>query len=283
MRLLAATGAAERPALSSSRWVPRLLIGLVLVYLGFLIVAPIAALLYGAFSSGLHVVLATYDDPDVRAAFSLTAQIAVITTAVNGIFGTLVAWVLVRYRVPGRAVLNGLIDLPFALSPVVVGYTLILLFGRFSPLAALEDALNIQIVFAVPGMVLATIFVTMPFMIRELIPVLEGLDREQERAAATLGARASQIFWLVTLPAIRWGIVYGLLLTFARSLGEFGAVLVAGGGIQGLTETAPLYIYRALAERQYASAYTVALTLALLSLLLVLAIERLRKREHGQA
>ena len=283
MRLLAATGAAERPALSSSRWVPRLLIGLVLVYLGFLIVAPIAALLYGAFSSGLHVVLATYDDPDVRAAFSLTAQIAVITTAVNGVFGTLVAWVLVRYRVPGRTVLNGLIDLPFALSPVVVGYTLILLFGRFGPLAALEDALNIQIVFAVPGMVLATIFVTMPFMIRELIPVLEGLDREQERAAATLGARASQIFWLVTLPAIRWGIVYGLLLTFARSLGEFGAVLVAGGGIQGLTETAPLYIYRALAERQYASAYTVALTLALLSLLLVLAIERLRKRKHRQA
>jgi sulfate transport system permease protein len=283
MQKLVAVVHAERPALPSRRWMPLLLIGVVVLYLLFLIVAPLAALIYGAFASGLGATLATFSDPDVQAAFWLTAQIAVVTAVVNGVFGVVIAWVLVRYRVPGRTIINALIDLPFALSPVVVGYMLILLFGRLGPLSSLEDTLNIQIVFAPPGMVLATLFVTMPFMIRELIPVIEGLDREQEHAAETLGARASQTFWLVTLPAIRWGIVYGLVLTFARSIGEFGAVLVAGGGIQGLTETAPLYIYRALGERNYTSAYTVALALGIVSLLLVLAIEQLRKRERKRA
>jgi sulfate transport system permease protein len=283
MKIVMSPRQESRFARISARWTPRLLIAIVALYLAVLIVAPIVALLYGAVSPSLQSALATFNDPDVVAAFTLTLQIAVTSTVVNGVFGLLVAWVLVRYNVPGRAFINGLIDLPFALSPVVAGYMLILLFGRLGPLARLEDALNIQIVFDVPGMVLATIFVTMPFMIRELIPVLEALDTEQERAAETLGAKALQTFWLVTLPAIRWGIVYGVLLTFARCLGEFGAVLVAGGGIQGFTETAPLYIYRALGERNYTSAYTVAVTLAFVSFILVLAIERLRKRERSDA
>jgi sulfate/thiosulfate transport system permease protein len=267
--------ALARPRGTWMRW---LLIGIVAAYVGVLILAPIAALVAGAFAHGIAPILATLADPGAQAAFALTLQIAVITVAVNGLFGTIVAWVLARHQFRGRRLVNGLIDLPFAVSPVVAGYMLILLFGRLGPLAALEDALNVQVVFAVPGMVLATIFVTLPFMIRELTPVIAALDREQEHAAASLGARRWQTFWLVTLPALRWGMFYGLALTFARALGEFGAVLVVGGDIQGVTETAPLYIFRALDNRNYVAAYTAALILGLAALAVVVGIERLRKR-----
>ena len=267
--------ALARPRGTWMRW---LLIGLVAAYVGVLILAPLAALVAGAFAHGIAPILATLADADAQAAFALTLQIAVITVAVNGLFGTIVAWVLARHQFRGRRLVNGLIDLPFAVSPVVAGYMLILLFGRLGPLAALEDALNVQIVFAVPGMVLATIFVTLPFMIRELMPVIAALDREQEHAAALLGARRWQTFWLVTLPALRWGMFYGLALTFARALGEFGAVLVVGGDIQGVTETAPLYIFRALDNRNDVAAYTAALILGLAALAVVGGIERLRKR-----
>lgn len=261
-------------------WGRGLVLGGVLAYVAVLLLAPAVALLVGALAAGLGGMVATFADPDAQAALGLSLQIGVIATAVNGIFGTIVAWALVRHRFPGRRALNGLIDLPFALSPVVAGYMLIVLFGRLGPLAPLEDALNLQIVFAVPGMVLATSFVTLPFMIRELMPVIAGLDRELERAAATLGATAEQRFRWVVLPAMRGAIFYGLVLTFARALGEFGAVLVVGGGIQGLTETAPLYIFRVLDDRHYGAAYTIALALGLFSLTLVLGVEWLRKREH---
>jgi len=207
-------------------------------------------------------------------------SIALIVVAVHVAFGTIVAWVLVRHRFPGRSVLNALIDLPFAMSAVVVGYMLLLLFGRRGLLAPILQALDIQVAFAVPGMVLATLFVTLPFMIRELMPVLEEFDIEQERAAATLGASSWQTFRLVTLPALRWGFVYGIILTFARALGEFGAVLVIGGGVQGRTETATLYIFRALDERQYVGAYSAALVLGLCSLLLVLGADLIRRKQE---
>ena len=167
--------------------------------------------------------------------------------------------------------------MPFAVSPVVVGYML-LLFGRNGLLAPLLNLLDIQVAFALPGMILATLFVTLPFMIRELVPVLEAFGVQQEQAAATLGASGWQTFWRVTLPALRWGFIYGMTLTFARALGEFGAVLVIGGGVQGRTETATLFIYRALDERQYVAAYSAALLLGLLSLLLVLGTDFLRRR-----
>lgn len=263
-------------------WGRALLIGIALAYAAVLVLAPIVALAAGALAHGLGALAALTADPDLQSALALSLQIALITTLVNGIFGTVVAWVLVRHRFPGRQLVNRLIDLPFALSPVVVGFLLILLFGRLGPLAGLEDALNIQVAFAVPGMVLVTLFVTLPFMVRELVPVLETLDREQERAAATLGARGWQTFMWVILPAIRWGALYGLTLTFARALGEFGAVLVAGGAIQGLTETAPLYIFRALDERNEVAAYGVALALASVSLALVMGVERLRRRQAGR-
>jgi sulfate transport system permease protein len=261
-------------------WLKWLLIGIVVTYIAVLILAPLAALVAGAFSGGLGAVARALTDPDVLSAFWRTLLISVIVVVVHAIGGTAVAWVLVRHNFRGRRILNGLIDLPFAVSPVVAGYMLILLFGRTGLLAPLIDATGVQIAFALPGMILATLFVTLPFMVRELMPVLAAFGIEQEQAAATIGASGWQTFWHVTFPALRWGFIYGLTLTFARALGEFGAVLVVGGGVQGSTETATLYIFRALDDRQYVGAYSAALLLGLTSLILVLGADMLRGKEH---
>lgn len=272
------TTQSTRPVTADQSWRRRLLIGVVVSYIAILILAPIVRLVYGALEKGIAPVFQALADPEVLQAFLLTLWIAVIALVVHAFFGTLVAWVLVRHRFPGRKLLNGLIDLPFAISAVVVGYMLLLLFGRNGLLAPLLTALNLKVAFAVPGMILATLFVTLPFMVRELIPVLEAFGTQQERAAATLGASGWQTFRFVTFPAIRWGFIYGLTLTFARALGEFGAVLVIGGGIQGRTETATLFIYRALDERQTVGAYSAALVLGLFSLVLVMGADFLRRR-----
>ena len=273
-----ATSATSMPKIRSGRWGHRLLIGLVIGYVAFLILAPIGGLIAGALQEGLSPVIEALTAPDTIAAFGQTLLIGLIVVVVHVVFGTAVAWVLVRHRFPGRDLLNGLIDLPFAVSPVVVGYMLLLLFGRRGLLGPILQTLGIQVAFAVPGMILATLFVLLPFMIRELMPVLEEFDVEQERAAATLGASGWQTFRLVTLPALRWGFVYGIVLTFARALGEFGAVLVIGGGVQGRTETVTLYIFRALDERQYVGAYSAALVLGICSLLLVLGADLVRRK-----
>lgn len=241
------------------RWLRRVLVALVLAYAGFLIIAPLAALFAGAFADGLKPVLATFQNRQVQQAFGLTVQISLMVVVVQAVFGTAVAWVLVRDNFRGKKLINGLIDLPFAVSPVVVGYMLLLLFGRQGVLAPLLEALDIRVAFAVPGMVLATLFVTMPFIIEELTPILQAFGVQQEQAAPTLGASGWTTFRRITLPALRWGFIYGVTLTLARALGEFGTVLVIGGGIQGRTETATLYIYHALDERQYVSAYSAAL------------------------
>jgi len=251
----------------------------VILYTGILIVAPVAGLVSGAFADGVGAIVAALSQPEVFSAFKLTLYIALITVAIHAIFGTILAWVLVRYRFPGHRLLNSFIDLPFAVSPVVVGYILLLLFGRTGLLAPILEALQIKVAFAVPGMILATLFVTLPFMAREVMPVLEAFGVEQEQAASTLGASGWQTFWLVTFPALRWGFTYGVILTFARALGEFGAVLVVGGGIQGRTETATLLIFRALDERHYVGAYSAALVLGLLSLILVAGTELLHRQD----
>ena len=263
-----------------SPWIRYILVGLVVTYVGVLIFLPIVALVVGAFQEGFRGVVSTLSQPDVLQSFRLTIKIGLIVVVVHLIFGTLTAWVLVRHKFFGRNFINGLIDLPFAVSPVVVGYMLLLLFGRNGIFAPALETLGIKIVFAVPGMILATLFVTLPFMIRELIPVLENLGVNQEQAAATMGASGWQIFWRVTFPALRWGLIYGVMLTFARALGEFGAILVVGGGIQGRTETTTLYIYRALDERQYTGAYSAALVLGLISFLLVIGTDMIRKRQQ---
>jgi sulfate transport system permease protein len=270
-----------RPVGRGSAWLRRVLIGVVVFYILGLIIAPLIALVAGAFEAGLGAVLKSLSDPDVISAFWRTILISLVVVAVHTVFGTLVAWVFVRHRFPGRDLINGLIDMPFAVSPVVVGYMLLLLFGRNGLFYPLLAALDIKIAFALPGMVLATLFVTLPFMVRELIPLLEAFGIQQEQAAATLGASGWQTFWRITLPALRWGFIYGLTLTFARALGEFGAVFVIGGGVQGRTETATLFIYRALDERQYTGAYSAALVLGLFSLILVMGTDLLRRREKN--
>jgi len=270
-------------AAPSGKWTRRFLIAAVFLYVGVLILAPVGALIVGAFKEGVFAIFTALNQPDVLEAFWLTIKISLVVVLVQLVFGTLIAWVLVRDRFRGRELINGLIDMPFAISPVVVGYMLLLLFGRNGLLAPVLNALDIKVAFAVPGMVLATLFVTLPFMIRELIPMLEAFGTQQEQSAATMGASSWQIFWRITLPALRWGLIYGVSLTFARALGEFGAVLVIGGGIQGRTETATLYIYRALDERQYVGAYSAALVLGLLSLLLVVGTNLLRRHETNRS
>lgn len=267
------------PKVKSGAWRRRLLIGLVVAYAGFLVIAPLVALTAGAFKEGVGAIIAALGQPDVLASFWRTLLVSLIVVAVHAVFGTVVAWVIVRQNFPGKSLLNGLIDMPFAVSPVVAGYMLLLLFGRTGLLAPVLTALNIKIAFALPGIILATLFVSLPFMIRELIPVLEAFGDKQEQAAATLGANGWQTFWYITLPALRWGFIYGLTLTFARALGEFGAVLVIGGGLQGSTETSTLYIFRALDERQYVGAYSAAIVLGLFSLALIMGTDLLRRRD----
>jgi sulfate transport system permease protein len=268
----------DTPGFAELNWLKWLLITAVVVYMAVIILAPLGALVTGALANGPGVIIDALVQPEVLHAFWLTLVISVITVFVHVICGTAVAWVLVRHQFRGRRLLNGLIDLPFAVSPVIAGYMLILLFGRRGLLTPFADAIGLKITFALPGMVLATLFVTLPFMVRELMPTLRAFGVEQEQAAATMGASGWQTFRHVTLPALRWGFLYGLTLTFARALGEFGAVLVVSGGVQGLTETATLYMFRALDDRQYAGAYSAALVLGLLSLVLVLGTELLHGR-----
>ncbi|MEW6058586.1 MAG: sulfate ABC transporter permease subunit [Actinomycetota bacterium] len=244
-----------------------------LTYLALLLVAPLIGVAWTALEPGWGVVRGTFSHPDVLHAFYLTAIITAITVVVTGFFGVVVAWVLVRQRFLGRGLLNALVDTPFALSPVTVGLACVLLFGRGGWFHEFFAARGIQIVFALPSMVLVTIFIAIPFVIREVQPVLEEIGTEEEDASRTLGASVTQTFFRVTLPNIRWGLLYGVALSTARSMGEIGAVFIVSGLIMGRTETAPLYIWRALEERQTASAYVVALTLAAVSIVILAAIE----------
>ena len=262
------------------KWVSWVLIAIVIAYVGFLIVAPLVALTLGAFEQGVGAIIEAFNDAFVWTSFWNTLWISLVVVIIHAIFGTIVSWVFVRHQFPGRRLINGLVDMPFAVSPVVAGYMLLLLFGRNGWLAPFVEATGIRVAFAFPGMLLATLFVTLPFMIRELVPVLEAFDTRQEKAAATLGANSWQTFWRVTFPALRWGLIYGVTLTFARALGEFGAVLVIGGAAQGSLMTTTLFIYHALEERQYIAAYSAALALGLFSLVLVLGSDWLRRSKH---
>jgi sulfate transport system permease protein len=251
-----------------------------LFYVLALLVAPIAGIVWAVISEGWSQLTRTFADPQVQHAFKLTAIITLVTVLVTTPMGILVAWVITRHKFIGRQILNGLVDLPLAVSPVIVGLAAFILFGRggwFEPFFA---ARGIQILFAVPGMMLVTIFICIPFVIREVAPVLEEIGTNEEEAAATLGASPIQTFLRVTLPNIRWGLLYGVALASARALGEIGAVLIVSGAIQGQTETATLYIFRALEERQEASGYIVALTLAVVSIVLLIGIETARHMQQ---
>jgi sulfate transport system permease protein len=249
-----------------------------LLYVAILLLLPLAGILYTALKPGLHVLGDTFSQPDVRHAFALTAVTTVISVVVTSVFGLIVAWVLVRQRFLGRGLMNAMVDLPFALSPVTVGLAAVILFGAGGWLKPFFDGRGIQVIFALPSIVLVTIFICIPFTIREVVPVLEEIGLDEEDAARTLGAGVWQTFFRVTLPNIRWGLAYGVALATARAIGEIGAVLIVSGQIQGRTETATLFIFRAYEERQTAEAYVVALTLAAVSVLSLVAIEIARHR-----
>ncbi len=275
-----AEAADPRERRTRPRGIELLLLAAVVGYAGILLIGPLLGLVWGALRGGAAPLWKALTDPEALHALKLTLLIALAATAINAVLGTCAALVLARDDFRGKRVLNGLVDLPLATSPVIAGFMLILLFGRGGWLTPAVTALGIPIVFAVPGMLLATVFVSLPFVTRELVPVLEQIGTESESAAYTMGASPWTAFWRITLPAARWGLLYGVSLTFARAIGEFGAVLVVSGSIAGLTETATLFIYRALDERHPVAAHAVALVLALFSFVLLLGMEFVRRRRR---
>jgi sulfate/thiosulfate transport system permease protein len=246
-------------------------------YLTLLLVLPVGLVFYRTFQHGFEPFWNALTDPDFLHALWLTILIALIAVPLNTIFGVVCALVLVRQQFRGKAVLNAFIDLPFALSPVVVGLALFLVYARTGWFGPWLGAHGIQIVFALPAMVLATIFVSLPFVVREVVPVLREIGTEQEEAAWTLGASPLSTFRRITLPAIRWGITYGVVLTTARCLGEFGAVSVVSGNLIGKTQTLTLHVNNRFQAFDLVGAYTASVVLALLALMTLFLMNLFRK------
>jgi sulfate/thiosulfate transport system permease protein len=255
----------ERPT-TERVWVRRTLIGIALLFMALVLVLPLVLVFVEAFRKGADVYFAAFDDPQTQAAIRLTLVVAAIAVPLNLVFGIAAAWCVAKYEFPGKAFLTTLIDLPFSVSPVVSGMVYVLLFGAQSVLGPWLRANNIEIIFAVPGIVLATIFVTFPFIARELIPLMQDQGNGDEEAAISLGASGWQAFWRVTLPNVKWALLYGVLLCNARAMGEFGAVSVVSGHIRGKTTTMPLDIEILYNEYNFAAAFAVASLLALLAL-----------------
>lgn len=255
-----------------------LLVAIVLIYAAALIAAPLVSILTGAFQNGVERVIEELTKQDALKALQLTFVVTVLACLINVVLGVVVAWVLVRHKFPGRALFNGLVDLPFVISPVIIGFVVIVLFGR----QGWFKDLPIQIAFSFPGILLVTVFVSLPFVIREVMPVLASLTQEQEEAAMTLGASRFTVFRRIVFPGIRHAVIYGVVLTVARSLGEFGAAAVAGGSIQGVTETVTIYVYRSLHDRNNVGAYSMALLLGLISIAVLITMNTLRQRPAGK-
>ncbi len=246
-------------------------------YLAAVLIVPVGLVFYRAFEDGLGEFFAAITTPEALHALWLTVLIALIAVPANTVFGVLCALAIVRRRFRGHGLVNSVVDLPLAVSPVVVGLALVLVYGRNGWWGGWLTDNGVQVIFALPGMVLATIFVSLPFVVREVVPVLREVGDEQEQAAATLGASSWQAFWRVTLPAIRWGVAYGVVLTTARCLGEFGAVSVVSGRIAGRTETMTLHVEERFQSFDLTGAYASSVVLALLAVATLLAMTLLRK------
>jgi sulfate/thiosulfate transport system permease protein len=260
-----------RRATTEPPWAQALIIGVALVFLGVFLVIPLVAVFTEAFSQGVRVYIAAITNAEARSAIRLTLLTAAIAVPLNTVFGVAAAWAITRFEFRGKNLLTTLIDLPFAVSPVIAGMIYVLLFGSHGVLGPWLIARGIHIVFAVPGIVLATTFVTFPFVARELIPVMEAAGVEEELAALTLGAGGWQTFWRVTLPNIKWGLLYGVIICNARAMGEFGAVSVVSGHIRGLTDTMPLYVEILYNDYGFAASFAVASLLTLLALVTLAA------------
>ena len=249
------------------RW---LLITVAIGFLGIFLVLPLVAIFIKAFEKGLELYIASITQPDALSAIKLTLLVIVIAVPLNTIFGIAAAWAITKFQFKGKSILLTIIDLPFAISPVIVGLVFILLFsshGLFGPWLSEHD---IKIVFALPGIVLATVFVTLPFVARELIPLMQTLGSTEEEASITLGASGWKTFWYITLPNMKWGLIYGMILCNARTVGEFGAVSVVSGHIRGMTNTMPLHIEILYNEYQFSAAFAVASLMSILAIITLL-------------
>jgi sulfate transport system permease protein len=258
-----------------------LLTSTALGFLALFLVLPLALVFQQALEKGFAAYLAAIREPDALAALRLTLLTAAIAVPANLLFGLAASWAIARFDFPGRSLLLTLIDLPFAISPVISGLLFILLFGRQGWLGPWLAEHDVKVVFAVPGIVLATVFVTFPFVARELIPVMQAQGRDEEEAAVVLGASGLQVFWRVTLPNVKWGLLYGVVLCNARAMGEFGAVSVVSGHVRGLTNTLPLHVEILYNEYQFQAAFAVASLLALLAIVTLVAKSIVEWRESA--
>ena len=284
-RLLARSRKSRRGA-EDPPLVKWLLIGVSLLFVLTFLLLPLVNVFAQALAKGWQGYLAALADPDTLSAIRLTAVTAAIAVPLNTVFGVAAAWAIAKFDFRGKALLNTLIDLPFSISPVVVGLMYLLLFGLQGFLGNWLDAHDIRIVFAIPGIVLATLFVTFPFVARELVPIMQSQGSDQEQAALTLGASGWKTFWHVTLPSVKWGLLYGIILCNARAMGEFGAVSVVSGHITGKTDTMPLRVEKLYQDYNATAAFTVASLLALLALLtlgLKTVLEWKASREEARA
>lgn len=264
------SGQKQNSATQEAPWVRRLLIGIGLFYFALFLLLPLGSVFVEALRKGWGAYLAAMIDPDAMSAIKLTLITAVISVPMNLVFGVSAAWAITKFNFPGKRLLITLIDLPFSVSPVIAGLIFVLVFGAQGWFGSWFSDHNVKILFAVPGILLATIFVTFPFVARELIPLMEAQGKEEEEAAIVLGARGWQVFRYVTMPNILWGVIYGVVLCNARAMGEFGAVSVVSGHIRGETNTMPLHVEILYNEYNFAAAFAVASLLALLALLTLL-------------
>ncbi|NMO15275.1 sulfate ABC transporter permease subunit CysW [Pyxidicoccus fallax] len=268
------------PALREPLWVRVLLIGVAVGFLGLLVVVPLGLVFHEALSRGIGPWLDAVRDEETLSAIRLTLLTACISVTANAVFGVTAAWLIARYDFVGRGVLSTLIDLPFSVSPVLSGLIFVLLFGRQGLLGPWLDAHDVKVIFAVPGVVLATTFVTFPFVAKELLPLMQAQGSHEEEAALTLGANGWQVFLGVTLPRVKWGLLYGIILCNARAMGEFGAVSVVSGHVRGLTNTVPLHVEILYNEYNYVGAFAVASLLSLLALV-TLGVKKVAERRQG--
>ena len=274
------------PNITEPRPLQWLLIGIALLFLAVMLVIPLTAVFAEALKGGWRLYLASLSDPEALSAIKLTLLTAAIVVPVNAILGVAMAWLLTRFDFRGKQLLTTLLDLPFSVSPVVAGLMFVLLFGADTALGGWLEAHGIQIIFAVPGIILATLFVTFPFVAREIIPLMQAQGDSEEQAALILGANGWQMFWRVTLPNIKWALLYGIILTNARAMGEFGAVSVVSGHIRGETNTIPLLVEIFYNEYNFVGAFALSSILALLAIA-TLAIQdiltKIQQKKHRAA
>ena len=262
-------------------WLRRLLIGLAVGFLACFLLVPLVSIFVEAFKQGWNVYLAAITEPDAWSAIKLTLLAAAIALPLNALFGVAAAWVITKFDFRGKSLLLTMIDLPFSISPVIAGLALVLVYGANGWFGSWLEAHGLQVIFAVPGIVLATVFITFPFVARELIPLMQQQGTSEEEAARLMGASGWQLFWRITLPNIKWALLYGLILSNARAMGEFGAVSIVSGHIRGLTNTMPLHIEVVYNEYQFAAAFAMSSLLALLALV-TLVLKYIVERRHAQ-